>query len=417
MQEELLEQRNPTSEGLSEDEIQEMLVLATRLREQTGGELDDEAIVAVAEATGAPLDYVRLVVRTLPEKQGKKSVFSHMRSSYLSFDPNTRKLVAGSMLGLCIGVTSFLSGAIQTGDAGFFSIFSVIFAGLAGWNAISARETKWAIAIGALAGGASQLSLALLGFIQGLMMPNADITGSNPGFFILALFVGALIGGAGHALFRKNRKRLGMIDPAADRQILLEQLVDIQTKLKSDERFVTYLSVDVVGSTRMKTKADPLNLEFTFNEYHRYIESIVKRNGGEIHSTAGDGVIGVFEDPRKAFQAGKAIQGGLFEFNAFRNKLDDEIELRAGVHTGNVLAPGQEAKNVNFAHVIDVAAHIQHESPVGGLGVSSTTATYLGGLGAVSEERITVEDFEVAIWRPRKRVLPQPAGAAESPAG
>jgi hypothetical protein len=48
--------------------VHEIRVLADRLRVQYGG-LDDEAILAVSEATGVPADYVRLAVRDVPAER------------------------------------------------------------------------------------------------------------------------------------------------------------------------------------------------------------------------------------------------------------------------------------------------------------------------------------------------------------
>ena len=69
-----------------------------------------------------------------------------------------------------------------------------------------------------------------------------------------------------------------------ERQELLKQLVDIQDKLRSGEQEVSFLSVDIVGSTRMKQMADPLSVEFTFTEYHKFVEMIARRSGDVVAS-------------------------------------------------------------------------------------------------------------------------------------
>jgi len=50
---------------------------------------------------------------------------------------------------------------------------------------------------------------------------------------------------------------------------LLDQLFEIQKKLAEQERPRAFLSVDVVGSSRMKTGADGLAIEHTFGKYQR----------------------------------------------------------------------------------------------------------------------------------------------------
>ncbi len=396
---------------VSEDEIQEMLALARRLRDQSGGELDDDAILAVAEATGAPVDWVRLAIHSVPANAKKETIFDRLKSSYLAFSNDHRRLVLGSVVGLAAGVSMYVSTFTQD-KGGFFSIVTIIAVLGALANAAASRSVKIAMTSGALAGATAQLSFAFFLFLANMVVPSFRYsTGVAP--FLLWTVGGAFLASLVFGFFSRNRQKFGFQDAAADRHALIQQLMEIQSQLKSDEKFVTFLSVDMVGSTRIKAENDPLSVEFTFNEYHAFIQTVVQKNGGKIHSTAGDGVTAVFEDPRLAFQAGKSIQAGLFEFNSFRNKLAKPVELRAGIHTGNILAPGKDSTSVNFAHVIDIAAHMQKVSPVGCLAVSEKTAMYFGGIGVVSEETVMVDEIKAAIWRPRMRQLTVGSGKGD----
>ena len=387
---------------LTEEDIQQMIVLATRLREQAGGELDDDALIAVSEATGAPLDYIRLAMRSVPQTQTRKrSFFEQLRSSFLSFDPDTRRLVMAGVLSLGAGFGQFWSQALPYGDpSGLFGIISMIMWMGGFYNAAIARNSKTALLAGGILGLGSQVSSAVFSAIDALTTPIGK-GGSSPTLAVVCTLVGVTVGYFSYEIFRKNRKKLGLGDPIEERHQLLTQLLEIQNKLNQDEKHVTFISVDVVGSTRIKRENEHVAVEYTFNEYHRYIEQIVNKFGGKIHSTAGDGVTCVFDDAGSAVQAGKAMQAGLFEFNGFKNQLKTPIEMRAAVHTGSVLAPGKESTAVNFAHVIDVAAHLQKEAAPGTLAVSQATAIYLGGLDAIGPDRIKTEDVEAAVWRPR----------------
>lgn len=393
-------QSSQHSVAMTEEEIQQMIVLASRLREQAGGELDDDALMAVSEATGAPLDYIRLAVRSVPETTKKRTFVEQLRQSFLAFDPDMRRLVMAGVIGLGAGFMAFWSEALPMGDpSGFFSLLATLLAIGGLYNAVVSRNVKTAIFAGALLGLVSQVTMALFSLLDGMLTPVGN-GGSHPLAMIGLTALGAFFGGFGYELFVKNRKKMGFGDPAAERHQLLTQLLEIQSKLKEDEKHVTFVSVDVVGSTRLKTENDAIEIEYTFNEYHKFIEQITLKYGGQIHSTAGDGVTCVFEDPKSAVQAGKAMQAGLFEFNGFRNKLKAPLAMRAAVHTGAVLAPGRESTAVNFAHVIDVAAHLQKVGEPGTLVVSSTTAIYMGGLNAFGSERVSAEDVTAAVWRP-----------------
>lgn len=415
-EERLVEGRSEPVPGnrFTDDDIQDMLVLAGRLRERVGGELDDDAILAVAEATGAPVDYVRLAVRSLPEKRRRRrGVVEQLRSSFLAFEPETRRVVMAMVLGLGAGFFWTVGWAGPLKDSGLAPILSAVFFLGALWNAVVGRSMRTAVLSGAVAGGVSQLSLAFFGAVGRLI--GGPLVGASSGAweFLGSMALGGLLGGVGYGLFDRHRRRLGFADPAEERRQLLHELMSIQEKLKADERKVTFLSVDMVGSTRLKSENDALAVEFTFNEYHRYVEGVVVRNGGKVHSTAGDGVTAVFEDAGGAVRAAKAIQSGLFEFNAFRNQLEGDLVLRAGVHTGTVLAPGKDSTQVEFAHVIDVAAHMQKEAPAGGVVVSGDTALEVGGLAAIGEERVTVDGIAAAVWRSRSWSVPVVPGGLE----
>lgn len=389
---------------LNDDSIQEVVMLARRIRESTGGDLDDSAILAVAEATGAPVDYVRLAIQAMPVEKSD-TPFDRIRSSFLAFDHDMRRYaiagVCATFLGILISLSTIFGDASGLG----WTLAILVMIG-ALWNCLVARSIRAAMLAGLIAAGLGFLMVTVFTFILG-MFPAIPSNGPDGAFILLFMPVGAVGGLLANTVGGWFRKKLGLRDPAVERQQLLHQLLELQDKLKSDERFVTFLSIDIVGSTRLKAESDPLSIEFTFNEYHRYVEAMANRHGGRVHSTAGDGVTVVFEEPQNAYSAARALMAGLFEFNAFRNKIGKPIELRGGLHTGSVLAPGQDVRSVNFAHVIDIAAHMQKVAPVGCLAVSDATATYIpGGKATIGSESVEAQDVRGTVWRPRSKVSP-----------
>ena len=383
---------------MSDDAVREIHMLAARLRAEFG-ELDDNAIQAVSETTGAPEDFVRLAIRSVPYEE-KRTLLDRLKVSFLAFDPDLRRYTMASVLSALSGLTIALAATV--GDSsGFIGTISLLGIIGAVWNCAVAQSSKVALLSGLVFGAFTFIVMTLFTFLFGLV-PSVHIVGPQPFFLIPWMFLSGLGGFVSHKIFSANRAKLGLRDPAQERHDLLQQLHDIQDKLKSDERFVTFLSVDIVGSTRIKAESDSLMVEFTFNEYHKFVESVVERHGGKVHSTAGDGVTCVFESPQMGYAAGRAMLAGLFEFNAYRNRLSKPIEVRAGVHTGSAHAPGQTLTNVNFSHVIDVSAHMQKAGDPGTLVVSETTAQYVpGGMEAIGTARINVHDFSAVVWKPR----------------
>lgn len=386
---------------MSEDSWQEILLLATRLKAQHG-ELDDAAVQAVSEATGAPEDFVRLAVRSASAPR-KETIVERVRSSFVAFDPTVRRVTMASVLGVVGGLAAAIGAALK--DASGFMGSVVMVATIAAlWNAGVAKTARDGALAGATFGGIGFFVLTLFTFIFGFL-PNVPHEGPSPILLLVSVIVGLLAGAGSQAIVHGNRKKLGIKDPIEERHELLEQLASIQDRLRSDERFVTFLSVDIVGSTRLKEENDPLDIEFTFGEYHKFVQAMAERYSGRLHSTAGDGVTCVFENPSMAYAAGRALLSSLFEFNSFRNKLKSPIEVRAGVNTGSVHAPGQSLTNVNFAHVIDVAAHMQKAGEPGTLVVGESTARYLpGGLEAIGGRMLEVHNSRAAMWRPRHQM-------------
>ena len=392
---------------MSDDSVREMLLLAERLRESHGGELDDSAILAVSEATGAPVDYVRLAVRLLPEKK-EHGFFQRIRGVFLALEPDVRRHAISGLLAANSALMNVLAGT--TGDRySFYGTLMLITIGLGLWNIGVSKDARTAAWSGALFGGVFFVAQSLFAYVM-----SAPSAVGDSFLLIPHIIVGSILGMVTHKLVERFRPSLGIKDPLQERQELLRQLVDLQDKLKSGEQSMTFLSVDIVGSTRMKETADPLSIEFTFNEYHTFVEMITKKHGGRVHSTAGDGMTCAFDHPHQAYAAARNIQAGIIELNTFRNKLGVPLILRCGVHTGTVVAPtAGDIKSVNFAHVIDIAAHLQKVCPAGGVAVSEPSATALpGGPAAVGTERVEVMGVPAVIWQPRSTPaqLPSPAG-------
>lgn len=398
---------------LNDDRVQQMLELAERLRESHGGELDDSAIQAVAEATGTPIDYVRLAVRVLPERR-KQSPIHRLRSVFLTFEPDVRRYVAAATIGANVGLLEVLR--MSTGDpSGFLGILQLVGLSFALWNVSVSRDARTAAIAGATSGGAyfaAKSLFALIGISFGWM----KLDGTEQAILLLPWTLGGAVSSVVlHNFVARFHKKLGIKDPVQERQELLRQLVDLQTKLRSGEQMLAFLSADIVGSTQMKEHADPLSVEFTFNEYHKFVEMIARRYGGRVHSTAGDGITCAFDHPQQAFGAGRTIQAGLVELNTFRNKIGVPIRLRVGVHAGSVNTPSRDdITSVNFAHVIDIAAHLQKVCPIGGVAVSEAAAKLLpGGADTVGADAVEASGVRAVVWLPRQvsRALEVPEGA------
>lgn len=190
---------------------------------------------------------------------------------------------------------------------------------------------------------------------------------------LLASLAIAAMGSLGAAVEERARREslLRRNDPGA----LLAELIEVQRLLSPSRANVCILVVDVAKSSAMKANADPYVVEYCFREYQSLVRECCESFGGTIHSTAGDGAVAGFPSAAQALAAAKRIQTRIGEFNRRVNRLASPFRLRIGLHQGSVVG---ELSEVQFAEVIDIAAHVEEVAPVGGIAVTEAVATDLG---------------------------------------
>jgi class 3 adenylate cyclase len=178
---------------------------------------------------------------------------------------------------------------------------------------------------------------------------------------LMAVILGLLGGAAGQIDRRTARsRRLGAKDPAA----LLSEVVRLERRLRAGQTGACVMAVDVARSTMIKEGADPLAVEFSFREYQEMVARVALENGGEVFSTAGDGALASFLEPANALRAARQVQTDIHSFNEKVNRLAHPFRVRIGLHAGETQAEFSEAP---FNELIDVAAHIEAASPIGGI--------------------------------------------------
>jgi class 3 adenylate cyclase len=188
----------------------------------------------------------------------------------------------------------------------------------------------------------------------------------------------SLVASAGAVIEERadRERRLRHNDPAT----LLAEMLEVQYILTPTTTLVCVMVVDAARSADMKAAADPLLVEYSFREYQQLISGISLRFGGNVHSTAGDGAVVSFPSCTEAFAAAKRIQTDIEDFNRETNRLKSPFRLRIGLHVGKVAG---ELEQVQFAEVIDIAAHVQDVAPVGGIAMTELVSEQLGGEPAV----------------------------------
>lgn len=193
--------------------------------------------------------------------------------------------------------------------------------------------------------------------------------------FQMVLILLATMGGVGAGLMQ-HRLRKAMLKQE-DNAAMLAEIIRLQGMLQVQKSEIVALVVDVVKSTMLKRDEDPMVVEFSFRSFHNYIARQVQRFGGRIYFTAGDAAIAEFTDANRAFQAALSIQGEIDAFNEIGNHLQKPFRTRIALHAG-WLHGGLD--QVHFTDVIDVAAHLEKHSPVGGVALTEPVAAHLQGV-------------------------------------
>jgi class 3 adenylate cyclase len=186
------------------------------------------------------------------------------------------------------------------------------------------------------------------------------------------LFLSGLAG-IGAAIQTKTLDELNL--QRNDEASLIAEQLKIQWRLAEHSCSTTVMVVDVVRSTQMKEGEPPLEVEYSFRRFQQWIEDISSSHGGTVTSTAGDGAVISFPSCHNAFLAATETQRRMPAFNHDWNRLTTRFRVRIGLHMGEVQG---EIGKVQFAHVIDVAAHLQKVAPAGGVAVTSEIVASLG---------------------------------------
>ena len=150
----------------------------------------------------------------------------------------------------------------------------------------------------------------------------------------------------------------------------------------NERKVVTVLFADLAASTELATRLDPEDLHRVYSAYFDAMSFVVEGHGGIVEKFIGDAVVGVFgapvthgDDPQRAVRAGLAMHRSLDELNrGLVPDLGEELVLRVGVHTGEVIAsPGSADQALVTGETTSIAARLQSIAPLGGVVVSGRT--------------------------------------------
>jgi class 3 adenylate cyclase len=145
-----------------------------------------------------------------------------------------------------------------------------------------------------------------------------------------------------------------------------------------DRVLATVLFTDLVGSTARAAELGDRAWRELLERHHAAIRAQLARFGGVEHDTAGDGFFASFDGPARAIRCAQAIHHAIESL---------ELELRAGLHTGECELLDEKVSGIAVAIGARVASH----AAPGEVLVSQTVKDLVAGSGIQFEDRGVAE--------------------------
>jgi len=141
-----------------------------------------------------------------------------------------------------------------------------------------------------------------------------------------------------------------------------------------DRVLATLLFTDIVGSTELAGRLGDTAWRELLGRHNRDVRNVLDRQRGREVTTTGDGFLAVFDGAARAVRAAVAIRDAARALG---------IEVRTGIHTGEVEVVGDDVRGI----AVHEAARIAAAAAGGEILLSVTTTQLASGSELTFEER------------------------------
>ena len=142
---------------------------------------------------------------------------------------------------------------------------------------------------------------------------------------------------------------------------------------RTDRRLATVLFTDIVGSTDHVVAVGDAAWQETLAQHDAVLRRELSARSGRFVNSAGDGTLATFDGPAAAVHCAQAVMRALAPMG---------IELRAGIHTGEVEVDGTNIHGV----AVHIGARVGALAGPGEILVSSTVRDLTAGSGLVFQD-------------------------------
>jgi class 3 adenylate cyclase len=177
-----------------------------------------------------------------------------------------------------------------------------------------------------------------------------------------------------HASLSSREDHVPWIDSDQVVDEIEEFLTGVRHGPDPDRVLATMLFTDIVGSTERATEIGDHRWRELLERHHELVRRQLERFQGEEVDTAGDGFLATFDGPARAIRCGQAIRDQAREL---------DLEIRAGVHTGEVERAGRDVRGI----AVHIGARVAARAGAGEILASGTVRDLVAGSGIVFEER------------------------------
>ena len=135
-----------------------------------------------------------------------------------------------------------------------------------------------------------------------------------------------------------------------------------------ERRLSAIMAADVAGYSRLMHNDEEATHAALTALLADAVEPVIAEHGGHIVKNTGDGILATFDGPARAIRCAQAIASSVKSLG---------IEVRAGLHTGEVELRGEDVTGIG----VTIAARVMDAAGPGEVVVSSTVKDLVAGSG------------------------------------